>query len=200
MSMGRRQTVNSIGMAALALAWLSPSVGLAGPMGRTPAPPYEVVSEIPPPSLAEQTRFVRAQPDPKANIETTLTELIQPWLGTPYQWGSSERQIGTDCSGFTKAVFEEGRFINELPRSSHEQQRMGRPVKFAQLAPGDLVFFDMDAGGARKHVGIYMGHGKFAHASRTRGVVYDTLRYFPGTYRGARRILASHVAARGSHP
>jgi hypothetical protein len=41
------------------------------------------------------------------------------------------------------------------------------------------------------HVGVYMGEGMFAHASRTRGVVYESMRFFPGEYRGARSIFTA---------
>jgi cell wall-associated NlpC family hydrolase len=79
-------------------------------------------------------------------------------------------------------------FVSDLPRSTREQFVFGKPVSRARLSPGDLVFFETKARGRVEHVGIYMGYGIFAHASRSRGVVYDELRFFPGRYRGARRL------------
>jgi cell wall-associated NlpC family hydrolase len=69
---------------------------------------------------------------------------------------------------------------------------VGISVRLDDLRPGDLVFFDTYDLGRVSHVGIYTGDGKFAHASMSRGVVYDELssRYFRRAFRGARRVLA----------
>jgi cell wall-associated NlpC family hydrolase len=139
------------------------------------------------PSTQAQSRKKTKRP----GVVQVLKEIVEPWLGTPYHWGGGERGIGVDCSGFTKAVLED-LFVLELPHSSREQMRMGKAVKHSQLQPGDLVFFAVPREGRdMQHVGIYMGDGRFVHASRTRGVVYDVMRHFPGRYRGARRLIAS---------
>jgi cell wall-associated NlpC family hydrolase len=116
--------------------------------------------------------------------------LVEPWLGTPYLWGSSKPKVGTDCSGFMQGLF--GAFSVSLPRTSRDQFRVGDSVRKAELRPGDLVFFDTRDVGQISHVGVYAGDGKFAHASSSRGVVYDELesRYFRRAFRGARRVLA----------
>jgi len=121
-----------------------------------------------------------------------LNETITPWLGTPYRWGANLKQIGTDCSGFTQAVFRDG-FNFELPRVSRDQYRTGIAVSRNKLRAGDLVFFDTRDRGRINHVGIYMGKNDMIHASSSRGVVRANLkkRYYRHAYRGARRILAS---------
>ena len=48
-----------------------------------------------------------------------------------------------------------------LPRTSYEQQTVGREVSYANAQPGDLICY----GG---HVAIYMGNGKIVHASNSR--------------------------------
>lgn len=120
-----------------------------------------------------------------------LGRAVSGWLGTPYRWGNSTPKVGTDCSGFTKGLFEKT-FDIRLPRVSRDQYRTGRSVPKSDLRPGDLVFFDTRDAGRINHVGVYAGGGKFAHASSSRGVVYDKLgsRYFARAYRGARRLLA----------
>jgi hypothetical protein len=117
--------------------------------------------------------------------------LVDAWLGTPYRFGSDRNREGTDCSGFTRRIFGDG-FHVDLPRISADQFRVGVSVRLDDLRPGDLVFFDIYDVGRVSHVGIYAGDGKFAHASMSRGVVYDELRsrYFRRAYRGARRVLA----------
>jgi cell wall-associated NlpC family hydrolase len=83
-------------------------------------------------------------------------------VGTPYHFGGADA-AGFDCSGLALYVHERVGLV--IPRTAAEQQRAARPVTFAQLAPGDLVFFDI-RGHAIDHVGIYAGDGRFIHAPR----------------------------------
>ena len=60
------------------------------------------------------------------------------------------------------------------------------------LETGDLVFFNTSGKGV-SHVGIYIGDGKFSHASTSRGVRVDKLNdpyYWGKRYVGAKRIRA----------
>ncbi len=120
-----------------------------------------------------------------------LERAVTSWLGTPYRWGNGTPKVGTDCSGFVQALFGDT-FRIRLPRVSRDQYRTGHSVSKQDLRPGDLVFFDTRDAGRINHVGVYAGKGTFAHASSSRGVVYDKLasRYFARAYRGARRLLA----------
>ena len=99
--------------------------------------------------------------------------------------------IGTDCSGFTRGVYEDG-FDIQLPRTSRDQFRVGRSIQRRGLQVGDLLFFDMKSAGQVDHVGIYTGKGEFVHASKTKGVTRAKLRrrIYDRAYRGARRLLA----------
>ena len=60
-----------------------------------------------------------------------------------------------------------------------------------EFKPGDLVFFHCGRRGI-SHVGIFVGNGKFVHASspRSGGVRVDSLNdgYYKSTFRGARRV------------
>ncbi len=107
--------------------------------------------------------------------------------GARYRYGGSSRG-GFDCSGFTSHVFARNG-IN-LPHSSAAQFRCGTPVPKSQLKEGDLVFFQTTRRGI-SHVGIYIGNGRFVHASSAKGRVrVDTLAsgYYAQRYRGARRV------------
>ncbi len=87
------------------------------------------------------------------------------FLGTRYVWGAS-RPGAFDCSGFTQYVMKraKGRLI---PRVSRRQAYYGKYVSRRNLRPGDLIFFDTSRRrrGYVNHVGIYIGNGKFIHAS-----------------------------------
>jgi cell wall-associated NlpC family hydrolase len=123
------------------------------------------------------------------STEDRLREIVDAWIGTPYRYqGSSLR--GTDCSGFTRTVMLE--LGVDLPRRSSDQARVGEPVERDALRTGDLLFFDLRRNGRGiDHVGLYLGEGVFAHASRRRGVALDRLDLdtYQRGYRGARRVL-----------
>jgi len=109
------------------------------------------------------------------------------YLGTRYRYGGSSSR-GFDCSGFTAYIYR--RHGINLPHNSSAQYRVGKPVSRSELRPGDLVFF-RTRGSRVSHVGIYIGNGKFVHASSARGRVrIDTLDsgYYKQRYVGARRI------------
>ncbi len=125
-------------------------------------------------------------------------------LGTPYRLGSKTPGKAFDCSGLVQYVMEH--FDIRLPRTSREMAQMGTPVerKIDALKPGDLLTF----GNSKRitHVGIYVGEGKFLHASSSKGKRYvteTTLRPEGGWWKGARRILtasdeAEQTASNGS--
>ena len=97
-----------------------------------------------------------------------LIARAETFKGVRYSWGSASRS-GTDCSGFTTQVFR-GEGV-QLPRTSREQSTVGNGVAKDKLAKGDLVFFHTGRGMRVTHVGIYMGEGKFIHASSGGGKV-----------------------------
>jgi len=87
------------------------------------------------------------------------------FLGTRYVWGAS-RPGAFDCSGFTQYVMRHAKG-RSIPRVSRRQAYYGRYVSRRNLRAGDLVFFDTSRRrrGYVNHVGIYIGNGKFIHAS-----------------------------------
>jgi len=86
------------------------------------------------------------------------------FLGTRYVYGGSAPG-GFDCSGFTSYIYR--KFGIKLERTANSQSKQGKYVAKSKLKPGDLVFFDTDGTGGKtvSHAGIYIGNGKFIHAS-----------------------------------
>lgn len=116
-----------------------------------------------------------------------VVNTAKKYLGTPYLWGGTTPK-GFDCSGFTQYVFkQQGR---QLPRMADQQFLTGKAVMKNNLQAGDLVFFTTYEKGA-SHEGIYVGEGKFIHASSSHGVMISRLEeaYWLPRYLGARRVL-----------
>jgi cell wall-associated NlpC family hydrolase len=104
------------------------------------------------------------------------------YLGVPYRWGGASPS-GFDCSGFTMYVFAQVGV--SLPHNAAMQYGYGAPVSRANLAPGDLVFFN-----GLGHVGIYIGGNQFIHSPHTGDVVkISTMTgWYDYTFYGARRL------------
>lgn len=100
-----------------------------------------------------------------------LFQFVYDWIGTPYHFGGDSRR-GIDCSGFTKELY--GKVFNlTIKRNSRDIFSMVSPVRKDELQEGDLVFFKIHSRSI-SHVGIYLGNGRFAHAS-SRGVAISSL-------------------------
>jgi len=120
-------------------------------------------------------------------IARTLTRDALRFLGTPYVFGGTSTS-GFDCSGYVQHVF--AMLGISIPRTADAQYYAGRHIK-GGMKPGDLVFFQTYEPGP-SHVGIYLGNGKFVHAS-SHGVMVSSLSdsYWSTRYIGAKRMIAS---------
>lgn len=90
-------------------------------------------------------------------------------IGLPYIWGG-EGPAGYDCSGLTMMAWR--RAGKHLTHFAADQYAESTPVSYAQLRPGDLVFWT-DTGRARDihHVGIYIGNDQMIEAPRPGTVI-----------------------------
>ena len=113
--------------------------------------------------------------EPGSPVETALA-----YHGVPYLW-AGESPAGFDCSGLVMYVFAQHGV--KLPHYSGAQFLLGAPIKPAELAPGDAVFF----GSPIYHVGMYVGGGYFIHAPHTGDFVKITRLADQPDYAGARR-------------
>lgn len=104
-------------------------------------------------------------------------------VGVPYSYGGSSPSTGFDCSGLVYASYHAiGRTI---PRSSWDQLHAGRPVGFARLRPGDLLF--TEGGG---HVQLVVSKKAAISAPQTgERVRFVPLSELRNQFAGARRLL-----------
>jgi len=122
-----------------------------------------------------------------------VIDTAKKYRGVRYVWGSASRS-GTDCSGFALQVYRSQGI--RLPRTSTQQATVGRAVH-GQLQAGDLVFFKTTRTSRISHVGIYVGNGKFIHASSGGGhVQVNSLRegYYRNRFATARRFVKGATA------
>lgn len=111
-------------------------------------------------------------------------------LGKPYRSDSSA--IGPDaydCSGLTKAAFDQAGII--LPHHAASQAALGSPVD-GPFQPGDLLFFDSGSQpGAVAHVGIVEEGITMIDARSSYGVVRSdyTDSYWGRHFLFARRLI-----------
>jgi len=98
----------------------------------------------------------------------SLVQTAFGYLGVPYVWGGNTAS-GIDCSGFVKAVYSAHGIT--LPRHSGDQATVGYDVPradWSRWVPGDRMYFachhpEID------HTGMYIGDGRFIHASMGHG-------------------------------
>lgn len=125
-----------------------------------------------------------------AAMRDSIVAIALLQLGTPYVYGGTTPDSGFDCSGLVQYALSQVHL--SLPRTAMLQSREGAPVDRATLERGDLVAFGDTA---VTHIGIYVGLGRFIHASSVaRKVIVSPLDRTPSRLirpmRGARRLVA----------
>ena len=119
-----------------------------------------------------------------------MAQFALQFVGYPYVWAGTSPDVGFDCSGL--ACYTYRHFGYNMYRVANDQTRNGVHVDASDLQPGDLLCF-YSGGSYVGHVGIYIGDGKFVHASTyTTGVIISELSGYYTT-RGfeARRIAGT---------
>lgn len=106
---------------------------------------------------------------------TALVDFAESLIGVGYRYGGDSPARGFDCSGFTCYVMRQAQI--QLPRTSHEQARLGRKKEVTRVRPGDLIFFGH--GNRVTHVAIVLSRDRnridVVHSTSSRGVVRDNI-------------------------
>jgi cell wall-associated NlpC family hydrolase len=125
----------------------------------------------------------RRPPSRVPKLARRVVSYARRQIGVAYSWGGTSPRTGFDCSGLVYAAY---RSIGwKIPRSSWDQRRVGRPVRFARLRPGDLLF--TEGGG---HVQLVVSARAAISAPQTgERVRYVPLRRLRPEFAGARRLL-----------
>lgn len=103
----------------------------------------------------------------------TLYYQIFDWLGTRYKY-SGKTKKGIDCSGFVAEMYRQSYCIAIKGRSADLYLQVNTILFRDSLKEGDILFFKIKKGQI-SHVGIYLGHQLFAHASVHSGVIVSSL-------------------------
>ena len=116
-------------------------------------------------------------------------------IGSRYVYGA-EGPTTFDCSGLAYYIYKQLGYT--IARGSSSQYKnSGRFVPLAEMEPGDLIYFfdpKYDGSGGTlptTHMGIYVGDGRFVHASTTTyRVQYDNVynSYYTRYIVGVKRI------------
>lgn len=120
-----------------------------------------------------------------SNEQKEVVSYALKYVGNKYRYGGSSLTKGTDCSGFTMAVYK--KFGYSLYHNAYQQLKETKSVKMKNIRPGDLIFY----GRSKKscsHVALYIGNGKVVHAStESTGIVVSDYNY--RKYVGVGRVL-----------
>lgn len=127
-------------------------------------------------------------------MRDSIATLARAQVGRKYRLGGASPEKGFDCSGLIRYLLAA---VNiDVPRTAARQADAGRAVGAApdELRVGDLLTF----GRGRKveHIGIYVGNGRFVHASSVAGRVIESPVDRPPAprirpLRGARRVIST---------
>jgi cell wall-associated NlpC family hydrolase len=177
--------INRLAIASCAIVWLGASGRLSAQSASAPPKPFEALS-------------ASAQ-----SLRDSLVVIAKAQVGTRYRTGGTSPKKGFDCSGLVKYIMSA---LNlDVPRTARQQAVVGLAVArdTSRLLPGDLVTFAKGKKGSVSHIGIYVGEGKFVHASSVAGRVVESKIDRPSSslvkiWKGARRIFSPGDSAEAS--
>ena len=168
------KTRNRIGLAALGAGFLV--IPCARGTAQEPVRRFEEVSQS------------------ALTLRDSIVAIARAQVGRRYLPGGATPKRGFDCSGLVKYVLQSMHV--DVPRTAIAQARIGSriPRDTNALRPGDLLMFGKPKDGV-SHVGIYVGHGRYVHASSVAGRVIESPLNRPPSalvkvLKSVRRVLA----------
>jgi cell wall-associated NlpC family hydrolase len=145
-------------------------------------------------SGAQEAKPFESLSNSARTLRDSLVQMARAQVGTRYITGGVSPDKGFDCSGLVQYVLAG---LNlQIPRTAKQQAKVGLAIKrdTSRLLPGDLLTFSKGKKGIVSHVGIYVGDGRYVHASSVAGKVIESSIDRPYSpliklWRGARRVL-----------
>ncbi|HVX38056.1 MAG TPA: C40 family peptidase [Gemmatimonadaceae bacterium] len=142
---------------------------------------------------AQEAKPFEAFSNSAMSLRDSIVAMAKAQIGTRYRRGGVSPTKGFDCSGLVQYVLAA---LNlNVPRTARQQAKVGLALgrDTSRLLPGDLLTFAKPKKGV-SHVGIYIGDGKYIHASSVAGKVIESSIDRPYSplikiWRGARRVL-----------
>ena len=144
---------------------------------------------------ARDARPFAALSNTALSMRDSIVVVARSQIGTRYRYGGTTPTGGFDCSGFVRYVLR----VDSARASAHrgpagEPSAPTVPKDTTRLRPGDLLTFGR--GNRVTHIGIYVGNGRYVHASPTAGRVIETSLERTESplvkiWRGGRRLLAN---------
>jgi cell wall-associated NlpC family hydrolase len=145
---------------------------------------------------AQETKPFAALSNSATSLRDSVVRMARAQIGRRYRTGGESPDKGFDCSGLIQYVMTA---LNvKLPRTAKQQALQGKAIgkDTTWLMPGDLLTFGKGQKGVVSHIGIYVGNGRYVHASSVAGKVIESPIDRPFSplikvWRGVRRVLGS---------
>jgi cell wall-associated NlpC family hydrolase len=155
---------------------------------------------VPVSAKAQSTKPFEAYSNSAVAMRDSVVQMARAQIGKRYRTGGVSPDKGFDCSGLVQYVLTALRL--NVPRTAKQQAKQGLAVSrdTSVLLPGDLLTFGKGKKGVVSHIGIYVGDGRYVHASSVAGKVIESPLDRPFSplikiWRGARRVLSPNDTA-----
>jgi cell wall-associated NlpC family hydrolase len=150
---------------------------------------------VPVGAKAQETKPFAAFSNSAMALRDSVVQMARAQIGRRYRTGGESPEKGFDCSGLIQYVMTA---LNvKLPRTAKQQAKQGLALAkdTSTLLPGDLLTFGKGKKGSVSHIGLYVGDGRYVHASSVAGRVIESSIDRPFSplikiWRGARRVLS----------
>jgi len=186
----RASCVRSVRAAAVALV----VAAAPGARAQRPHPRVSALTPISFPKTSQPRPFAKFSTSMESLRDSIIVSVVRNQIGTRYVLGGTSPSSGFDCSGLVKYVMAAMHVA--LPRTAAQQAKVGLALgrDTTQLRPGDLLTFSRTRDGGVSHIGIYIGNGRYVHASSVAGQVIESALDRPASplikkWRGSRRVV-----------